>query len=92
MKSALEIAMEKSDGISRTKSLSLAQKEEIAEIRNIAKTKIAQEELQLAETIKKFSDMPEAFSEIESARENLMIVKGRIERDMEDRIEKVKNR
>ncbi len=91
MKSALEIAMEKSDAISKTKSLSKTQKEEIAEIRNIAKTKVAQEELQLAETIKKFGNMPEAFSEIESARENLVTVKGRIERDMEERIGKVKN-
>ncbi len=87
MKSAKELAMEKL-GIGKEKKLTDSQKKEIAEIRQIAKAKRAEEEIMLQN---KIAGLPES-EEKEILREQTAQAIRKIEARAEEKIEGIRSK
>lgn len=90
MKSALELAMEKTKDIGggESKPLTEAQKGKIAEIRRIAAAKIA--ELKIMMDSKASGGVVSNHADAEEDRENFIREKAKIEEDMEHKINMVR--
>ena len=83
MKSALELAMERSGGVAK---LTPEQKREIGEIRSVAKAKVAEEEIMAAKKIDGMSD-PAAIAQLKEQSAALI---RKIEANAEAKVEKVR--
>lgn len=83
MKSALELAMERSGGVAK---LSPKQKREIEEIRAVAKAKVAEEEIMAAKNISGMDD-PAAIAQLKAQSAALI---RKIEANAEEKVEKVR--
>lgn len=83
MKSALELAMERSGGVAK---LTPKQKKEIEELRAVAKSKIAEEEIMAAKKISGMSD-PAAIEQLKGQSAALI---RKIEAAVEAKVEKVR--
>lgn len=83
MKSALELAMERSGGVAK---LTPKQKKEIEELRAVAKSKIAEEEIMAAKKISGMND-PAAIEQLKGQSAALI---RKIEAAVEAKVEKVR--
>ena len=88
-KSAVELAMEKlrARGDFTETSLTDAQKAEIADIRSLYKSKIAEHEIHEAAKMKQATTL----EELETMKEALAKEKGRLSNEMEDKVKKIRS-
>ncbi len=89
MKSAYELAMERLSKSAPTKKLSAAQKERIAELESLYKSKIAQEELSTNDEIAAAEGGGD-FAKAEQLRERLVGERHRLQAELEAKKERVR--
>lgn len=88
-KSAVELAMEKlrARGDFAETSLTDAQKAEIADVRSLYKSKIAEHEIHEASKMKQAATM----EELEAMKDALTKEKDRLNQEMEDKVKKIRS-
>ena len=89
MKSAYELAMERLQKQAPTKSLTAAQKAEIADLESLYKSRIAQLEISIGDEIQA-AQASEACDKVEELKSRLVQQRARLEEDREDKKERVR--
>jgi hypothetical protein len=90
MKSAYELAMERLSKSAPTKTLTAAQKAEIAEIDSIAIARIAQAELAVKDQVAE-AEAKGDYYEVDEARRRFAVDRAKIEEERETKRERVRN-
>ncbi len=89
MKSAYELAMERLQKQAPTKSLTAAQKAEIADLESLYKSRIAQLEISIGDEIQA-AQASEAYDKVDELKSRLVQQRARLEEDREDKKERVR--
>ena len=89
MKSAYELAMERLQKQAPTKSLTTAQKAEIADLESLYKSRIAQLEISIGDEIQA-AQASEAYDKVDELKSRLVQQRARLEEEREDKKERVR--
>jgi hypothetical protein len=89
MKSAYELAMERLQKQAPTKSLTAAQKAEIADLESLYKSRIAQLEISIGDEIQA-AQASEAYDKVDELKSRLVQQRARLEEDREDKKDRVR--
>jgi hypothetical protein len=89
MKSAYELAMERLQKQAPTKSLTAAQKAEIADLESLYKSRIAQLEISIGDEIQA-AQASEAYDKVDELKSRLVQQRARLEEEREDKKERVR--
>ncbi len=89
MKSAYELAMERLQKQAPTKSLTAAQKAEIADLESLYKSRIAQLEISIGDEIQA-AQASEAHDKVDELKSRLVQQRARLEEEREDKKERVR--
>lgn len=89
MKSAYELAMERLQKQAPTKSLTAAQKAEIADLESLYKSRIAQLEISIGDEIQS-AQASEAYEKVDELKSRLVQQRARLEEEREEKKERVR--
>ena len=89
MKSAYELAMERLQKQAPTKSLTAAQKAEIADLESLYKSRIAQLEISIGDEIQA-AQASEAYEKVDELKARLVQQRARLEEEREEKKERVR--
>ena len=89
MKSAFELAMERLQKQAPSKTLTAAQKAELADLETLYRSKIAQVEIEIGDEIQS-AEAQEDFTRVDALRQRLQDQKAKLEEEREDRKERVR--
>lgn len=89
MKSAYELAMERLQKQAPTKSLTAAQKAEIADLESLYKSRIAQLEISIGDEIQA-AQASEAYDKVDELKSRLVQQRSRLEEEREEKKERVR--
>jgi hypothetical protein len=89
MKSAYELAMERLQKQAPTKSLTAAQKAEIADLESLYKSRIAQLEISIGDEIQA-AQASEAYDKVDELKSRLVQQRARLEEEREEKKERVR--
>jgi len=89
MKSAFELAMERLQKQAPSKTLTAAQKAELADLETLYRSKIAQVEIEIGDEIQS-AEAQEDFTRVDALRQRLLDQKAKLEEEREDRKERVR--
>lgn len=89
MKSAYELAMERLQKQAPTKSLTTAQKAEIADLESLYKSRIAQLEISIGDEIQA-AQASEEYEKVDELKSRLVAQRARLEEEREEKKERVR--